>query len=211
MNPRAPGSLTRVRTLALVEFLTADGVMQGLGSPDEDTSGGFTHGGWGAEFSPAMGQVVDPSGLADTSAYLFGRRTYEKMAAFWPFQGEGNPIAAHMNATPKFVVSGTLATVNWPGTTILSGDLHDEVRGLKAHGEGGITVLGSGVLSRALLAAGLVDELRLFIHPLLMGTGTRLFGSLPDPRRLTLRSIGRTDLGTVALTYAIEEPSAPDR
>ena len=78
------------------------------------------------------------------------------------------------------------------------------MRALKADGPGSITVLGSGVLSRALLAAGLVDELRLFIHPLLMGTGTRLFGSLPDPRRLTLRSVGQTDLGTVALTYVIE-------
>jgi dihydrofolate reductase len=151
-----------------------------------------------------MGQVVDPGGLAGTSAYLFGRRTYQKMAAFWPFQGDDNPIAAHLNATPKFVMSGTITTVDWAGTTILIGDLDDQVRGLKAGGEGSITVLGSGVLSRALLAAGLVDELRLFLHPLLMGTGTRLFGSLPDPRRLTLRSVGRTDLGTVALNYAIE-------
>lgn len=192
-----------MHTLALVEFLTVDGVMQGLGSPDEDTSGGFTHGGWGAEFGPAMGQVMDPAGLAGTSAYLFGRRTYEKMAAFWPFQGDDDPIAAHMNATPKFVVSGTLTSVDWAGTTILAGDLHDEVRALKADGDGGITVLGSGVLSRALLAAGLIDELRLFIHPLLMGTGARLFGSLPDPSRLTLLSVGRTDLGTVALRYAV--------
>ncbi|WP_395725176.1 dihydrofolate reductase family protein [Nakamurella sp.] len=193
-----------MRTLALVEFLTVDGVMQGLGSPEEDTSGGFTHGGWGAEFGPAMGQVMDPDGLSGTSAYLFGRRTFEKMAAFWPFQGHDNPIAAHLNATPKFVLSGTLTTVDWAGTTILTGDLDDEVRALKADGPGSITVLGSGVLSRALLAAGLVDELRLFIHPLLMGTGTRLFGSLPDPRRLTLRSVGQTDLGTVALTYVID-------
>lgn len=203
MIPIGPGSLTPMRTLALVEFLTVDGVMQGLGSPDEDTSGGFTHGGWGAEFSPAMGQVMDPSGLSGTSAYLFGRRTYEKMAAFWPFQGNDNPIAAHLNATPKFVVSSTLGTVDWAGTTILTGDLDDEVRALKGEGEGGMTVLGSGVLSRALLSAGLVDELRLFIHPLLMGSGTRLFGSLPAPGRLTLLSVGRTDLGTVALTYAI--------
>lgn len=204
MNPRSGASLTRMRTLALVEFLTVDGVMQGLGSPDEDTSGGFTHGGWGAQFNPAMGQVMDPGGLAGTTGYLFGRRTYQKMAAFWPFQGDDNPIAAHMNATPKFVASSTLTTVDWAGTTILTGDLDDEVRRLKADGQGGITVLGSGVLSRTLLSAGLVDELRLFIHPLLMGTGARLFGSLPDPRRLTLRSVGHTDLGTVALVYAID-------
>lgn len=203
MIPIGPGSLTPMRTLALVEFLTVDGVMQGLGSPDEDTSGGFAHGGWGAEFGPAMGQVMDPAGLTGTTGYLFGRRTYEKMAAFWPGQGGGNPIAAHLNGTPKFVVSTTLRTVDWAGTTILSGDPIAQVRALKAQGEGGITVLGSGVLARALLTAGLVDELRLFVHPLLMGTGTRLFGPLPDPRRLTLASVGRTDLGTVALTYQI--------
>lgn len=206
MNPTPSGSLTLMRTLALVEFLSVDGVMQGLGSPDEDTSGGFTHGGWGAEFSPAMGQVMDPSGLSGTSAYLFGRRTYEKMAAFWPLQGDENPIAAHLNSTPKFVVSRTLTAVDWAGTTILAADLDDELRALKAQGAGGITVLGSGVLSRSLLAAGLVDELRLFVHPLLLGTGTRLFDALPDPRRLTLRAVGRTDLGTVALTYGIEQP-----
>lgn len=193
-----------MRTLSLVEFLTVDGVMQGLGSPDEDTSGGFTHGGWGAEFAPALGQVVDPAGLAGTTGYLFGRRTYEKMAAFWPFQGDADPIAAHLNATPKAVVSNTLDRVDWAGTTILSGDPIEQVPALTAQGEGGITVLGSGALARTLLAAGLVDELRLFVHPLLLGTGTRLFGSLPAPRHLTLTSVARTDLGTVALTYRIE-------
>jgi dihydrofolate reductase len=192
-----------MRTLALVEFLTVDGVMQGLGSPEEDTDGGFTHGGWGAEFAPAIGQVMDPGGLSGTTGYLFGRRTYEKMAAFWPLQGDDNPIAAHLNSTPKYVVSSTLTGSDWASTTILDGDVAGSVRGIKAEGEGGITVLGSGVLSRSLLVEGLVDELRLFLHPLLMGTGKRLFGDLPDPRKLTLQSVGRTDLGTVALTYRI--------
>jgi dihydrofolate reductase len=192
-----------MRTLALVEFLTVDGVMQGLGSPDEDTDGGFTHGGWGAQFSSALGQVVDPRGFSGTTGYLFGRRTYEKMAAFWPFQGDDDPIAAHLNATPKYVVSRTLTDVDWAGTTILSGDVAESVRGIKSQGEGSIAVLGSGVLSRTLLAEGLVDELQLFLHPLLLGTGKQLFGDLPGPRRRTLRSVGQTDLGTVALSYAI--------
>lgn len=192
-----------MRTLALVEFLTVDGVMQGLGSPGEDTDGGFSHGGWGAEFGAAMGEVVDPAGLGETTAYLFGRRTYEKMAAFWPLQGDENPIAASMNSTPKYVVSRTLTDADWAGTTILSGDAVESVRAVKADRAGGITVLGSGVLSRTLLAAGLVDELRLFLHPLLMGTGKRLFGEFPDPRRLTLLSVGKTSLGTVALTYRV--------
>jgi len=192
-----------MRTLAIVEFLSLDGVMQGLGSPDEDTDGGFPHGGWGAPFSPAMGQVMDPGGLSATTGYLFGRRTYQKMAAFWPFQGDDDPIAAHLNATPKYVVSGTLSSVDWAGTTILRGDVPAAVRKLKDDGEGGITILGSGVLVRSLLEQDLVDELRLFLHPLLLGTGKRLFGELPDPRRLTLQSVARTDLGTVALNYTI--------
>jgi dihydrofolate reductase len=146
---------------------------------------------------------MDPAALGGTTGYLFGRRTYEKMAAFWPLQGDENPIAAHLNSTPKYVVSSTLSGSDWAGTTILRGDVFESVRGIKAAGEGSVTVLGSGVLSRALLAGGLVDELRLFLHPLLMGTGKRLFGDLPDPRSLTLQSVGRTDLGTVALTYRI--------
>jgi len=192
-----------MRTLAIVEFLSLDGVMQGLGSPDEDTDGGFPHGGWGAPFSPAMGQVMDPGGLSATTGYLFGRRTYQKMAAFWPFQGDDDPIAAHLNATPKYVASDSLSAVDWAGTTILRGDVPAAVRKLKDDGEGGITILGSGVLVRSLLEQDLVDELRLFLHPLLLGTGKRLFGELPDPRRLTLQSVARTDLGTVALNYTI--------
>lgn len=97
-----------MRTLNAVEFLTVDGVMQGLGSPDEDTEGGFTHGGWGTRFT----EGIDPSdNLGGTSAYLFGRKTYQKMAAFWPRQPDTNPIAAHMNATPKFVATRTLTSL----------------------------------------------------------------------------------------------------
>lgn len=203
MSPGRPRSLPVMRTLALVEFLTVDGVMQGLGSPEEDTDGGFTHGGWGTPYAPALGQVVDPGGLGRTTAYLFGRRTYLKMADFWPHQGDDNPIAASMNHSPKYVVSNQLTEVDWAGTTILTGDPVPAVRALKAQGEGDITVLGSGHLARTLLAAGLVDELRLFVHPLLMGTGKRLFGELPDPRTLTLQTVARTDLGTVALVYRI--------
>ena len=101
------------------------------------------------------------------------------------------------------MVSGTLSSVDWAGTTILRGDVPAAVRKLKDEGEGGITILGSGVLVRSLLEQDLVDELRLFLHPLLLGTGKRLFGELPDPRRLTLQSVARTDLGTVALNYTI--------
>lgn len=187
--------------LVMIEFLTVDGVMQGLGSPGEDPEGGFVHGGWGAPYAGSVHQVTASSGFARTSSYLFGRRTYEKMAAFWPHQPADNPVAAHLNATPKYVASRTLTEAAWPGTRILSTDAVDAVRGLRAGEDGDIAVLGSGVLCRELLAEDLVDEIRLFVHPLLLGSGKRLFGELPVPRRLALRSVARTDLGTVALVY----------
>lgn len=188
-------------TLVMIEFLTVDGVMQGLGSPGEDPEGGFVHGGWGAPYAESVHQVTASAGFARTSSYLFGRRTYEKMAAFWPHQPADNPVAAHLNATPKYVASRTLTEAAWPGTRILSTDAVDAVRGLRAGEDGDIAVLGSGVLCRELLAEDLVDEIRLFVHPLLLGSGKRLFGELPVPRRLALRSVARTDLGTVALVY----------
>ncbi|MCC5783626.1 deaminase [Kocuria rosea] len=187
--------------LVMIEFLTVDGVMQGLGSPGEDPEGGFVHGGWGAPYAGSVHQVTASAGFARTSSYLFGRRTYEKMAAFWPHQPADNPVAAHLNATPKYVASRTLTEAAWPGTRILSTDAVDAVRGLRAGEDGDIAVLGSGVLCRELLAEDLVDEIRLFVHPLLLGSGKRLFGELPVPRRLALRSVARTDLGTVALVY----------
>ena len=190
-----------MRTLNAVEFLTVDGVMQGLGSPDEDTEGGFTHGGWGTRFT----EGIDPSdNLGGTSAYLFGRKTYQKMAAFWPRQPDTNPIAAHMNATPKFVATRTLTSLDWEGAQVLRGHLETSVRKLKAEGEGGITILGSGVLVHELMQLHLLDGLRLFVHPLLLGTGKRLFRKLPEPRSLHLVSVDSTPLGSIAINYTLD-------
>lgn len=189
-----------MRTLAAIEFLTVDGVMQGLGSPEEDTEGGFTHGGWGAPFAAA----IPISDFGDTSAYLFGRRTYEKMAAFWPHQPDSNPIAAHMNATPKFVATRTRTSLEWPGSQVLKGDLVTAVSELKQDGDGTIAILGSGVLVHELMTHHLVDELRLFVHPLLLGTGKRLFRELPAPQALRLMDSSTTAMGTLVLSYAVQ-------
>src|SRR5580704_13432855 len=95
--------------LIVVEFLSLDGVMQGLGSPDEDRDGGFEHGGWGAPYAEGVQEsLASAGGLGETSAYLFGRRTYESLAAFWPTQSAENPMAAHLNSTPKYVATQTL-------------------------------------------------------------------------------------------------------
>src|ERR1700735_797807 len=97
-----------MRQLIVIEFVTLDGVMQGLGSPDEDRDGGFAHGGWRAPYGAHVQQAPALEGMQTTTAYLFGRRTYEKMLAFWPQQPAANPMAAHLNPPPKYVASRTL-------------------------------------------------------------------------------------------------------
>ena len=193
-----------MRKLVAVEFLSVDGVMQGLGSPDEDRDGGFNDGGWGASYGDVMHEVVDPAGLGGTSAYLLGRRTYEKLAAFWPFQSHDNPMAASLNSSPKHVATRTRPALDWTGAVPLHGELIEAVRRLKSEGEGDVVILGSGDVVRQLMAAGLIDELRLFIHPLLLGTGKRLFGDLPTPRALRLMSVGTTSKGTMAAIYTLD-------
>ena len=194
-----------MRKLTAIEFTTVDGVMQGLGSPEEDTDGGFTLGGWGAPYADAIFAESASSELPETTAYLFGRRTFEKMAAYWPFQSEANPIAAHLNATPKYVASRTITSAPWgEGTAHLIGDdLTSEVRDLKRLGEGSIAILGSGVLVDVLLKQDLIDEFRLFIHPLLLGTGKRLFRELPAPPHLELLTSGTSSKGSLMLTYSV--------
>lgn len=190
-----------MRNLVAVEFLTLDGVMQGLGSPDEDRDGGFEHGGWGLPYAEAMHEVLDPGGLGRTSAYLFGRRTYDKMAAFWPSQPDENPMAASLNSSPKHVATRGRPSLDRQGAVPLNGELTSAVGQLTAEGEGDIVILGSGDVVRQLLRADLVDELRLFIHPLLLGTGKHLFGGVPAPRALRLTSVAATNRGTIAAVY----------
>jgi dihydrofolate reductase len=195
-----------MRQLSVIEFVTLDGVMQGLGSPDEDRDGGFEHGGWAAPYGDQIQQAAALEGMQTTTAYLFGRRTYEKMLDFWPQQPDANPMAAHLNATLKYVATRTLedAQLTWANAKVLQGDLETGVRALKAQGEGSIAVLGSGVLVQELAALGLVDGYRLFLHPLLLGTGKRLFRErdhpLP-PRPLQLESAVTTSTGVVMLNY----------
>ena len=190
--------------LVAVEFLSVDGVMQGLGSPDEDRDGGFEHGGWGAPYGDVLHEVVDTSNLGESAAYLFGRRTYEKMAAFWPFQSDDNPMAASLNSAPKHVATRSRPTFGWKGAVPLLGDLTESVSRLKSEVDGAVVVLGSGDVVRQLMAASLMDELRLFIHPLLLGTGKQLFGDLPAPQALQLTSVDRTSKGTLAATYTLD-------
>jgi dihydrofolate reductase len=190
-----------MRRLTVIEFVTLDGVMQAVGSPDEDRDGGFDHGGWAAPFFDEVQAAAAVDGLTSTTAYLFGRRTYEKMIGYWPGQPDGNPMAAHLNATPKYVATRTLATLSWSNSRVLDGELAPAVRDLKSQGDGNLAVLGSGMLVQQLIADDLVDGYHLFLHPLLLGTGKRLFRQMDRPRRLRLVDCTPTTTGVLMLTY----------
>lgn len=192
-----------MRKLVVVEFLTLDGVMQGLGSPDEDREGGFEHGGWAGPYFDDVQARAGAEGRQSTTAYLFGRKTYDKMIGFWPGQPDTNPMAAHLNTTPKYIASRTSSDFEWSNTQLLKGGLADGVRGLKSEGLGDVAVLGSGQLVHDLMAEELVDELRLFVHPLLLGTGKRLFRELSAPRTLRLLSSAPTGTGVLMLRYTV--------
>jgi len=171
-----------------MQFLSLDGVSQAPGAPDEDTSGGFTRGGWlvphiDDEF---LRTVTDWTIRAD--AFLFGRRTYENFARDWPKMNDpADPVAAALNGLPKYVASQTLTTAGWEPSTILSGDVPARVAELKQQPGRELQIHGSARLGQAMLAAGLVDELRLVIAPVVVGTGRRLFpdGGAPAGLRLT--------------------------
>ncbi|MFE3456410.1 dihydrofolate reductase family protein [Nocardiopsis aegyptia] len=165
-------------TISVFESLTLDGVVQGVGRPDEDTRGGFEHGGWGEGFADeVIGRFVG-SRMAGTGALLFGRRTYEDLLDHWTSVPDPNPFTEALVNQRKYVVSRDAATeLTYPNSTLVSGDVAEAVAGIKRDVEGTITVLGSGELVRSLHEAGLVDEYVLLIHPIVLGSGTRLFGA----------------------------------
>lgn len=147
-----------------------------------------------------MAAAVDS--MTVTTAYLLGRKTFQKMAAFWPYQPDGNPMAAHLNATPKYVATRTLREPGWNNSHVLIGDVKEDVVRLKADGDGNVVVLGSGELVQQLIADDLIDEYRLFLHPLVLGTGKRLFRATAQPRTLRLLEAVPTTTGVVMLSYA---------
>ena len=195
-----------VRKLAVVEFVTLDGVMQGLGGPDEDREGGFDLGGWSAPYGDEVLARQAGEGLGQTSAYLFGRKTYEHMVAHWPHEPSDNPMAASLNATPKYVATRTLRQqdVEWDNCHVIDGDLVDAVQHLKAEGDGFVTVLGSGVLVQTLIASELIDIYRIMLHPLVLGMGKRMFREYAHPLRLRLIECTPTTTGVLLLTYERE-------
>ena len=195
--------------LSLTQFVSLDGVSQGPGSPDEDTSGGFTRGGW---FVPHMDQdFIDQAStwleLAD--ALLLGQRTYTAFARDWPLITDPNdPFTARMNSLPKYVASNTLTRGSWNPTTVLSGDIGAQVRELKSTPGGEIQIHGSSTLAQSLFAAGLIDELRLVVAPVVVGSGRRLFPDGATPAGLQLLE-SRTTPGGLAL-HSYRLTGSPD-
>jgi dihydrofolate reductase len=163
-----------MRKLVAIEFLSLDGVYQAPGDPNEDREGGFEHGGWQRPYFDEVLGAEAGRGMAETDAQLFGRKTYEKMASFWPNAPADDPFAQHLNRVQKYVASTTLQRADWEPTTIIR-HVPKEVAELKERSGGNIGVLGSGNLVRTLLENDLVDELSLTLTPLVLGGGKRLF------------------------------------
>jgi dihydrofolate reductase len=178
--------------------LTLDGVMQAPGRPDEDTRGHFKHGGWAAPFA-AMQDAGDA--LTFTGALLFGRRTYEDFYSFWPNQKD-NPFTEILNQVQKYVASTTLKEpLPWNNSILLTGDAKKAVASLKEQQDTDLLIFGSGVLVQSLMQADLVDEYVLLIHPLILGSGRRLFPEGGAPATLNLLNSKTTSKGVVIATY----------
>jgi dihydrofolate reductase len=189
--------------IVLSDFMSLDGVVQAPGRRDEDPDGGFAHGGWSMPYfdGEAMGSAIDEV-MAQTDALLFGRRTWQVMAAAWPGRA-GDPFADRMNEIRKYVASRTLSQqdLNWNNTILLSDDLLGEAARLRAQDGGDIQVMGSASVARALISAGLVDEYRLMIEPVILGGGKRLFPEDGSARPLELVSTKTSGTGVHICTY----------
>lgn len=188
--------------LTVTEFVSLDGVAQGPGSPEEDTSDGFSQGGW---LVPHLDEAFirrTAAWLAQADALLLGRRTYDAFARDWPqITDPGDPFTALMNSLPKYVASHTLTVGSWNPTTILAGDVAARVAELKRRPGRELQIHGSARLTQSLLAAGLIDELRLVIAPVIVGRGRRLFPDGGAPAGLRLVRSETTPNGLTLQTY----------
>jgi dihydrofolate reductase len=197
-----------MRKVVVFNSVTLDGVMQAPGRADEDRRDGFAHGGWAVPYNdPVMGRVA-AEGMANAGPLLFGRRTYEDFYSFWPNQKD-NPFTEVLDNTLKYVASTTLEEpLPWSNSTLLEGDAAEAVARLKRQPGKDLTVLGSGELVQALMRRNLVDVYVLLIHPLVLGSGRRLFADGGPSTALRLVDTTTTTTGVVIATYQAADPTA---
>ncbi len=178
--------------------VSLDGVMQAPARPDEDTRGGFTHGGWAAPYAamPSTGEA-----MANAGGLLLGRTTYEDFYNVWPKRTD-SPYSSYMDNTQKYVVSRTLKEpLPWKNSTLLNGNVEETLSKLKAEQKKDLVIMGSGELIRSLMPSNLIDEYVLLIHPLVLGEGRRLFAEGAPFTSLKLISTKTTAKGVIAATY----------
>jgi dihydrofolate reductase len=190
-----------MRTITVIERLSLDGVVQAPGDPKEDTRGGFKLGGWGNDYNDDVIGAQMSKGMGSTEL-LLGRRTYEILHDAWADRSDPNPFTKVLNETPKYVASKTLKEpLEWVNSTLLDGDAAKAVAALKRRPGKDLAVMGSGMLVDALLEAGLVDTLMLLIHPLVLGSGRRLFPDDGAKAKLELTDSVTSPSGVVIATY----------
>jgi dihydrofolate reductase len=194
-----------MRSINVTNNVTLDGVMQGPVSPTEDTRGGFTRGGWAMPYNDAVKAKAMGEGMAKGSDMLFGRRSYEHFFKAWHGRTDGNPFTPVLDKAHKYVVSNTLKEpLPWENSTLLSGDAADAVAKLKATAGKDLVILGSGELIKALVARGLIDSFVLVIHPLVLGSGRRLFADDGSFAKFKLVKSLPTPSGLIIATYDLD-------
>lgn len=189
-----------MRELAILTFLTLDGVMQAPAIPEEDTAGGFAHGGWAAKYWPEVMEQVEQAAMAQPFDLLFGRRTYDIFAGHWP----NAPASAHgqkLNDATKYVVTSTLTKLDWQNSVPITGDVAAEIAKIKESDGPLLQVHGSSQLIQTLLANNLIDEFRLWTFPVVLGSGKRLFSQGTVPANLKLIKTDTTSNGVVMGIY----------
>jgi dihydrofolate reductase len=194
-----------MRKIIAITQVTLDGIMQAPGGPEEDPAKGFTHGGWAMSFvddtlNQAIGEVI-----ASEFDMLLGRRTYEIFASYWPKHGD-NPIGKAFNKATKYVVTRSLDQLDWENSQPMGGDVVDEVRRLKASNGPALHIWGSSELLQTLIAADLVDEYRIWVYPVVLGEGKRLFENGVPPRALSLVATQSTPRGVLLNTCRPADP-----
>jgi dihydrofolate reductase len=185
-----------MRRIVVTEFISLDGVIEDPGGAED-----FEHGGWSFQFNDPDGMQYKLDETMEHDALLLGRVTYEGFAAAWPGMTDEVGFADKMNSMPKYVVSSTLERADWNNSTVLRGDLADEVRALKEQPGGDILVAGSASLVQGLIAHELIDEFRLMMFPIVLGSGKRLFDGVTGAPVLKLADVRQLGSGTLILTY----------